>query len=76
MGAWLCTEWNQFSFRWQRWQSRMRPNAFGNGTFRHKDHATNKTDVVWWRDEGKTQLVQRSEMEPTGIRMGVKQQTC
>ena len=32
--------------------------------------------VVRWRDEGKTQLVQRSEMEPTGIRMGVKRRTC
>ena len=44
--------------------------------FRHKDHATNQTDVVRWRDEGKTQLMQRSEMEPARIRMGVKQQTC
>ena len=47
-----------------------------DGTYRHKDHATNQTDVVRWRDERKTQLVQRSEMEPTGIRMEVKQQTC
>ena len=33
---------------------------------------------TWYGGEtrGKTQLVQRSEMEPTGIRMGVKQQTC
>ena len=43
---------------------------------RHKNHVTNQTDVVRWRDDGKTQLVQRSEMEPTGIRMEVKQQTC
>ena len=41
-----------------------------------KDYATNQTDVVRWRDDGKTQLVQRKEMEPTGIRMEVKQQTC
>ena len=47
-----------------------------DGTLRHKDHATNQTDVVRWRDDGKTQLVQRNEMEPTGIRMEVKQQTC
>ena len=40
------------------------------------DHATNQTGVVRWRDDGKTQLVQRNEMEPTGIRMEVKQQTC
>ena len=38
-----------------------------DGTFQHQDHATNQTDVV-------TQLVQRNEMEPTGIRMEIKQQ--
>ena len=41
-----------------------------------KDHATNQTDEVWWRDDGKTQLVQRNEVKPSGIRMEVKQQTC
>ena len=45
-------------------------------TFRHKDHATNQTDVVRWRDDGKTHFIQRSEMDPTGIRTEVKQQTC
>ena len=44
--------------------------------FQHKDRATNQTGVVRWRDDGKTQLAQRNEMEPTGIRMEVKQQTC
>ena len=47
-----------------------------DGTFQHKDHATNQTDVVRWRDDGKTQLVQRNEMKPAGIRMEVTQQTC
>ena len=53
-----CTPWNRFSLEWH--------------TFRHKDHATNQTDVVRWRVDGKTQLVQRHEMEPAGIRMEVK----
>ena len=47
-----------------------------DGTFKHKDHATSQTDVVRWRDDGKTQLVQINEMEITGIRMEVGQQTC
>ena len=44
--------------------------------FRHKDHATNETDVVRLRNDEKTRLAQSNEMEPTGIRMEVKQQTC
>ena len=70
-----CTPWNQFSFKWQRCRVEwdwMR----SDGTFRHKDHVTNLTDVVRWRDDGKTQLEQRNEMGSTGIRMEVKQQTC
>ena len=43
---------------------------------RHKDHATNQTDVVRRRDDGETQLAQSYEMEPTRIRMEVTQQTC
>ena len=44
--------------------------------FDTKDHATNQTDEIGWRDDGNTQFVQRNVMEPKGIRMEVKQQTC
>ena len=45
-------------------------------TFRQKDHAMTETDVVSWRDDGKTQLVHKNELGLTRIRMKVKQQTC
>ena len=45
--------------------------AFGC-TFWRTDHATNQTDVVRWRDDGKTQFVHRNEMETYRIQMGVK----
>ena len=51
-----CAPWNQISFKWQRsrveWDW-MRPEV----TFRHKDQATNQTDVVRRWDERKIQLV-------------------
>ena len=54
-----CAPWNRFSLEWQCCNvDRIR----SDGTFQHKDRATNQTDVVRWRDNGKTQLVQRDEM--------------
>ena len=51
-----------------------RSNAFGRHISTQRScHESNRCGSV---DDGKTQLVQRNEMEPTGIRMEVKQQTC
>ena len=50
--------------------------ARADGTLQHRDHATHQTDGVWWRDDRRTPLVQKEEVEPTRIRMEVKQQSC
>ena len=62
-----------FSLEWQCCRAE-RGRMCLDGTFQHRDHATNQTDEVRWRDDGKTQLVQRDETEPAGTRMEVKQQ--
>ena len=59
-----CTPWNRFSLEWQCCSVECDRMCL-DGTFQHKDHATNQTDEVRWRDDGKTQLVQRDEMQPT-----------
>ena len=44
-------------------------------TLRHKDLSTHWTDSVWWRGVCRKALGQFNQMEPSRVRMGVKQQT-